>query len=88
MPYLTLPGSDLLAETSSQAVFSLGRVTRQRGREQPTTLAETRDALEERLRLLREVDEVVWGLVGELSSLQSGWAREEGSETEPGRPDA
>lgn len=37
-----------------------------------------RVALDERLRALRDVDHVVWGLVGELSRLRSAWEVEDG----------
>ncbi|OCF32381.1 hypothetical protein I316_06051 [Kwoniella heveanensis BCC8398] len=33
----------------------------------------TVQSLEERLRVLREVDETIWGLVGELTKLKSSW---------------
>lgn len=33
----------------------------------------TRLALDERLKMLRDVDEVVWGLVGELTRMRSAW---------------
>jgi E3 ubiquitin-protein ligase synoviolin len=40
------------------------------------TMQGTQSALEERLKVLREVDEVVWGLVGDLSRLKSDWEEE------------
>ncbi|RXK38218.1 hypothetical protein M231_04502 [Tremella mesenterica] len=36
-----------------------------------------REALDDRLRLLRDVDEVVWGLIGELSRAKSAWEGED-----------
>jgi E3 ubiquitin-protein ligase synoviolin len=42
-----------------------------------------RAALDARLRALRDVDEVVWSLVGELSRLRSAWeAEDEGARSE------
>ena len=34
-------------------------------------------ALDERLRVLREVDETIWGVIGELTALRSRWETEE-----------
>lgn len=62
IPYLTLPGSDLLSLPASLGSRS-SEITRE-GADR---------AIEERLRVLRDVDEVVWGLVGELTRVQSGW---------------
>lgn len=41
-------------------------------------------ALDERLRVLREVDEVIWGLVGDLTRLQSQWEVETQSPSSDG----
>ncbi|WWD16854.1 hypothetical protein CI109_101286 [Kwoniella shandongensis] len=38
----------------------------------------TRRGLEDRLRVLREVDETLWGLVGELMRVKSAWEGEDG----------
>ena len=38
---------------------------------------DTKMELGERLRVLRDVDEVVWGLVGELTRLSSAWEVED-----------
>lgn len=46
----------------------------------PRTPEAARAALDERLRALRGVDEVVWSLVGELSRLKSAWEAEDGVE--------
>ncbi|WVQ94559.1 hypothetical protein IAU59_001639 [Kwoniella sp. CBS 9459] len=46
----------------------------------------TVQSLEERLKVLREVDETIWGLVGELTKLKSAWektGRQAGSATSP-----
>ncbi|WVR04137.1 hypothetical protein IAU60_001136 [Kwoniella sp. DSM 27419] len=37
----------------------------------------TVQSLDERLRVLREVDETIWGLIGELTKLRSSWAGQE-----------
>ncbi|KAK8861245.1 hypothetical protein IAR55_002064 [Kwoniella newhampshirensis] len=37
----------------------------------------TRRGLDDRLKVLREVDETLWGLVGELMRLKSGWEEED-----------
>lgn len=71
--YLTQSGSDLLPSPTER---SSGRRREIFGGCQPTTFVETQDALESRLKVLREVDEVVWALVGELSRVKSGWERE------------
>ncbi len=42
-----------------------------------TPVGDTRAALGERLRVLRDVDEVVWGLVAELTRLGSAWESED-----------
>lgn len=84
-PYLTLPGSDLLSLPDLPTRLSSTRLAErfksgssgEGGRRIPRTIEETRGALEDRLRVLQEVDEVVWGLVGELSRVKSGWERED-----------
>jgi len=49
---------------------------------------ETRRGLEERLKVLRDVDEVLWGLMGELVQVKSRWEAEDGQVKEDvGRPD-
>ncbi len=40
-------------------------------------VGDTRAALGERLRVLRDVDQVVWGLVVELTRLSSAWEAED-----------
>ena len=40
--------------------------------------ADTRRQLGERLRVLRDVDEVIWGLIGDLTRLNSAWELEDG----------
>jgi E3 ubiquitin-protein ligase synoviolin len=44
----------------------------------PSDADGTRTALVERIRLLRDVDESVWRLVGELSRVKSAWEVEDG----------
>lgn len=46
----------------------------------PSTPEAVRAALNERLGVLREVDDVVWQLVGELSRLKSAWEVEDGAD--------
>ena len=47
-------------------------------RQRPWTAVNgTQAALGERLRVLRDVDEAVWGLVGELTRLSSVWEAED-----------
>lgn len=48
----------------------------------PTSPEAARAALDARLRALRDVDNVVWGLVGELSRLKSAWEVEDGESIE------
>ena len=46
---------------------------------------DVRSALDERLKVLRDVDEVVWGLIGELSRVKSQWETEDsGINQQPG----
>lgn len=48
----------------------------------------TRRGLEERLKVLRDVDEVLWGLMGELVQVKSRWEAEDGQVREDvGSPD-
>lgn len=63
----------------------------------PQTTETTRRALDERLAALRDIDQVVWGLVGEMSRLKSAWELEDGAgaasdtvqvSTPPTSPDA
>ncbi|WVF67065.1 hypothetical protein IAT40_001809 [Kwoniella sp. CBS 6097] len=44
----------------------------------------TVQSLEERLKVLREVDETIWGLVGELTKLKSSWEKPGTSSPEMG----
>ncbi|TXT10974.1 hypothetical protein VHUM_01725 [Vanrija humicola] len=52
----------------------------------PRTPEAARRALDERLAALRDVDQVVWGLVGELSRLKSAWEVEDGAGTSESAP--
>ncbi|ORY27651.1 hypothetical protein BCR39DRAFT_537671 [Naematelia encephala] len=49
----------------------------------------SRDSIEDRLRVLRDVDEVLWGLVGDLTRAKSAWEAEDagaGLRREPSVP--
>lgn len=60
IPYLSSPGpSDLRQPTDWSRV--------------PQSVQEADAALEERLRVLREVDQSVWALVSELTRMRQGW---------------
>ncbi|WVQ83464.1 hypothetical protein IAT38_005605 [Cryptococcus sp. DSM 104549] len=48
------------------------------GRNVEQTPAGTREALQERVRVLSEMDERIWGLVGDLMGLKSEWEAEDG----------
>lgn len=75
-PYLTRPGYEPLI--SHPMAFGNGG---------QASLGDTQLALEERLRVLREVDEMVWGLIGELTRVQSGWPVHGAADHQQGLPD-
>ena len=76
VPYL----SNVLPPPHPQPPFRLSRTENERRKEWVNGQEhgqDTRVALGDRLRALREVDEVVWGLVGDLTRMKSRWEVED-----------
>lgn len=80
VPFLTSnlppPHPQTAASTFDNLLDGVKKVSRQ-----GETAWEGKDArrgLEDRLRVLRDVDEVLWGLMGELVKVKSRWEAEDG----------